>query len=59
MNLDNLLTLDEVCKMLDKTPATIKRFARENLLSSVQDGDELKFPEAEVKRYLAFSQRLG
>jgi len=48
-----------VCKMLDKTPATIKRFARENLLSSVQDGDELKFPEAEVKRYLAFSQRLG
>ncbi|MGI2022348.1 helix-turn-helix domain-containing protein [Shewanella glacialipiscicola] len=56
---ENLLTLDEVCKMLDKTPATIKRFARESLLSSVQEGNELKFNEAEVKRYLLFSQRLG
>ncbi|MGI1944166.1 helix-turn-helix domain-containing protein [Shewanella glacialipiscicola] len=56
---ENLLTLDEVCKMLDKTPATIKRFARESLLSSVQEGNELKFNEAEVKRYLSFSQRLG
>lgn len=56
---ENLLTLDEVCKMLDKAPATIKRFARESLLSSVQEGGELKFNEAEVKRYLSFSQRLG
>ncbi|ABM23691.1 MULTISPECIES: helix-turn-helix domain-containing protein [Shewanella] len=56
---EQLLTLDEVCKMLDKTPTTIKRYARENLLSSVQENGELKFPEAEVKRYLAFSQRLG
>lgn len=56
---EQLLTLDEVCKMLDKTPTTIKRYARENLLSSVQENGELKFPEAEVKRYLAFSKRLG
>lgn len=56
---DNLLTVDEVCKLLDKSPATIKLYARENLLSSVKDGEELRFPEEEVKRYLAFSQRLG
>lgn len=56
---DKLLTLDEVCKVLDKTPATIKRYARENLLSSKQEGDELLFPEAEVMRYLEFSKRLG
>ena len=53
------LTLDEVCTMLDKSPATIKRYARENLLSSKQNGDELTFNEAEVLRYLEFSKRLG
>ena len=56
---DNFLTLAEVCKMVDKTPATMKRISREKLRSSVQDGAEFKFPESEVKRYLAFSQRLG
>lgn len=56
---DKRLTLDEVCKILDKSPATIKRYARENLLSSEQDGDNVTFPEAEVMRYLEFSKRLG
>lgn len=56
---DKLLTLEEVCKILDKSPATIKRYARENLLSSHQDGEELTFPEGEVMRYLDFSKRLG
>ena len=57
--MDKLLTLDEVCTILDKTPTTIKRYARENLLSSEQNGDELSFSEAEVMRYLDFSKRLG
>lgn len=56
---DNLLTLEQVCELLNKSPATIKRYARENLLSSVKEGEELRFPEAEVKRYLDFAKRLG
>ncbi|MBV7314704.1 helix-turn-helix domain-containing protein [Shewanella sp. NIFS-20-20] len=56
---DKLLTLDEVCKILDKSPTTIKRYARENLLSSVEEGDDIRFPEAEVMRYLDFAKRLG
>lgn len=56
---DKLLTLEEVCQMLDKSPTTIKRYARENLLSSVKEGENLQFPEDEVKRYLEFSKRLG
>ncbi|QSX30756.1 MULTISPECIES: helix-turn-helix domain-containing protein [Shewanella] len=54
-----LLTLDEVCQLLDKTPTTIKRYARENLLSSIRDGDNLLFHEEEVLRFLEFSKRLG
>ncbi|MGI2260703.1 helix-turn-helix domain-containing protein [Shewanella sp. GXUN23E] len=56
---EKLLSLDEVCEILGKSPTTIKRYARENLLSSVEDGEELKFPEPEVMRYLEFSKRLG
>ncbi len=56
---DKLLTLEEVCKILDKSPATIKRYAREHLLSSVTEGNEIRFPEAEVMRYLDFAKRLG
>lgn len=56
---DKMLTLDEVAKILDKNPITIKRYARENLLSSEGEGDEMKFKEDEVMRYLEFSKRLG
>lgn len=56
---DKYLTLEEVCKVLDKNPATIKRYARENLLSSKLEGDVLTFPESEVLRYLSFSKKLG
>ncbi|MBT1444546.1 helix-turn-helix domain-containing protein [Shewanella sp. JM162201] len=56
---DKLLTLDEVAKILDKSPVTIKRYARENLLSAKGEGDDLVFKEEEVMRYLEFSKRLG
>jgi excisionase family DNA binding protein len=56
---ESLLTLEQVCELLGKSPATIKRYARENLLSSVEHEGELRFPETEVKRYLEFSKRLG
>ncbi|KFZ39064.1 DNA-binding protein [Shewanella mangrovi] len=54
-----MLTLDEVCALLDKTPSTIKRYARENLLSSVKENEQLMFPAEEVHRYLAFSKKLN
>lgn len=54
-----MLTLEEVCALLDKTPTTIKRYARENLLSSVKENEQLMFPAEEVHRYLEFSKKLG
>ncbi|ABM00880.1 helix-turn-helix domain-containing protein [Shewanella amazonensis] len=56
---DKLLTLDEVAKLLDKSAVTIKRYAREHLLTNVGEGEELMFREEEVMRYLEFSKRLG
>ncbi|MGI2171187.1 helix-turn-helix domain-containing protein [Shewanella sp. MF05960] len=59
MNDNDYLTLDEVCEILDKSPTTIRRYARENLLLSEQNGQELSFNKVEVMRYLTFSDRLG
>jgi predicted site-specific integrase-resolvase len=52
----NDLTLNEVCEILDKSPTTIKRYARENLLFTEQHGNVLSFNKAEVMRYLAVSE---
>jgi len=56
---DDILDLNEVSEILSKSPATIKRYARENLLTNIGEGDELKFKKDEVMRYLEFSKRLG
>ncbi|WP_299795318.1 helix-turn-helix domain-containing protein [uncultured Shewanella sp.] len=56
---DDTLDLEQVSEILNKSPATIKRYARENLLTNVGEGDELKFKKDEVMRYLEFSKRLG
>ncbi|GGP46282.1 MULTISPECIES: helix-turn-helix domain-containing protein [Shewanella] len=56
---NDYLTLDEVCKILDKTPTTIRRYARESLLTSEQHGEELSFNKDEVMRCLRFSDRLS
>ncbi|AQS40101.1 hypothetical protein Sps_05023 [Shewanella psychrophila] len=56
---DKVLGLDEVSKILGKSEATIKRYARENLLTNIGDEDEFKFKEDEVNRYLEFAKRLG
>ncbi|MDX1451079.1 MAG: helix-turn-helix domain-containing protein [Oleiphilaceae bacterium] len=53
-----LLSLAEVCKLLDKPEVTVKRYARESLLPSVQEGKELKFPEDAVKRYIEIEKKL-
>lgn len=54
-----LLTLSEVCQLLDKPEVTVKRYARESLLPSVKEGRELKFPEDAVKRYIEIEKRLN
>ncbi|MPY23713.1 helix-turn-helix domain-containing protein [Shewanella psychropiezotolerans] len=56
---DKVLDLDEVSKILGKSEATIKRYARENLLTNIGEDDEFKFKEDEVNRYLEFAKRLG
>ncbi|ABI73041.1 MULTISPECIES: helix-turn-helix domain-containing protein [Shewanella] len=56
MSDDNDLTLNEVCEILDKSPTTIKRYARENLLFTEQNGNVLSFNKAEVMRYRACSE---
>lgn len=56
---EKLLNLAEVSQILDKSEATIKRYARENLLTNVGEDDEFTFKEDEVNRYLEFSKRLG
>ncbi|QDE30082.1 MULTISPECIES: helix-turn-helix domain-containing protein [Shewanella] len=57
MSDNNDLTFNEVCEILDKSPTTIKRYARENLLFTEQNGEVLSFNKAEVMRYLACSDR--
>ncbi len=53
-----LLSLQEVCALLDKPEVTVKRYARESLLPSVKEGSELKFPEDAVLRYIEIEKKL-
>lgn len=54
-----LLSLTDVCKMLSKPEATVKRYARESLLPSVKEGGNLLFPEDAVIKYMEIEKRLG
>ncbi|QLE86851.1 MULTISPECIES: DNA-binding protein [Shewanella] len=56
---ESTLNLEQVAELLGKSPATIKRFARESLLTNIGDEDAPLFNEAEVQRYLAFQNKLG
>lgn len=58
MSDSKLLSLDEVCKILEKPEVTIKRLAREHLLNSVKEGNELKFPEEDVMKFKEIAGRL-
>ena len=54
-----LLEMAEVCKLLNKPEATIKRYARESLLPSIKHGAGLKFPEDAVLKYMEIEKKLG
>lgn len=56
---DDILGLDEVCEILGKPEATIKRYARESLLTNIGDENDFRFNKEEVMRYLDFAKRLG
>ena len=56
---DEILALDEVCRLLDKPEATIKRYARESLLTNIGNEEAFMFNKEEVMRYLDFQKRLG
>jgi hypothetical protein len=56
---DEVLSLEETCMLLDKPEATIKRYARESLLTNIGDEEEFLFNKVEVMRYLDFQKRLG
>lgn len=55
---DKLLPLSEVCKMLDKSEVTVRRYARESLLPSIEKDGQLMFPEGSVKQYMEIEKRL-
>ena len=57
--MSNLLSLQQVSKLLDKSEATIRRYARENLLTPLKDeeNEDMHFDEGEVKRYLEISKK--
>ena len=54
-----LLSLAEVCKMLNKPESMVKRYARESLLPATKDGSNLLFPEDAVLKYIEIEKRLG
>lgn len=54
-----ILSLNETCQLLDKPEATVKRYAREHLLTNIGTEEEFKFNKVEVMRYLDFQKRLG
>lgn len=54
-----ILSLEETCRLLDKPESTVKRYARESLLTNLGDEDEFKFHKEEVMRYLDSQKRLG
>jgi excisionase family DNA binding protein len=55
---DKLLTVDEAAKILEVKAVTVKRYARENLLNSVKQGNDLMFLEQDVLKYLEITKRL-
>ena len=59
MSHTKLLSLEEVCTMLDKPEVTVKRYAKESLLPSVKEEGKLMFPEDAVNKYIEIEKRLG
>lgn len=59
MSDEKLLTLAEASAMMNKPEVTVKRYARESLIRSVKQGNELMFPEDAVKKYMEIEKRLG
>ena len=56
---DKLLSMQETCDLLKVGETTVRRWAKEHLLESVEEGGELKFPEPAVIKYKEINARLS
>jgi len=56
---DKMLTMQETCELLAVGETTVKRWAKEHLLESVEENGELKFPEPAVLKYKEIHDRLN
>lgn len=54
-----LLSMAETCELLSVGETTVKRWAKEHLLESVEEEGELKFPEPAVIKYKEINDRLN
>jgi excisionase family DNA binding protein len=55
---DKMLSLSEACELLDASETTVKRWAREHLIKSVKNGDQVEFPEPDLIKYKEMNDRL-
>lgn len=56
---DKMLTLAETSEILNASEVTVKRWAREHLLKSVKEGNDMKFPESDVLKYKEINEKLN
>lgn len=52
------LTLDQVADILSLKPVTVKRYAREGLLDSLEDNGELRFEPEKVQKFKDIQSKL-
>ena len=53
---ESLLSLKDVAGLLGVSEFSVKRIAKENLLTSVQEGGEFKFRKEDVDKYIEINQ---
>jgi len=56
---DKMLSIAEASSLLNVSEVTVKRWAREHLLKSVKQGNDLLFPEPDVLKYKEINDRLS
>ena len=59
MSEEKLLSVDEVAHVLNVSPVTVKRYARECLLSATMVGKDYFFNESEVENYKKISEQFS
>ena len=55
---DSLLSLKDVAEKLGVSEFTVKRYAKENLIASVQEGGQFMFKPEDVEKYIEITNQL-